>query len=768
MLPLHQSVPQRVAAVVVFASLGAIGFLPLFGGPGYEHSVASGLVVPSAAAIATAIELSALPCPAPLGCAARGLASGAALAAVAYLTAVAHGLRVGMCDFGGGSLLFGLTAGMGALLGGVWGAFVSEIARWRRTRAGRRIACVLLALAAPLLGVAVSIGRFYASPMIFAYDPFFGYFSGALYDTVVDVRVELWTYRAGTLAAIAGYVLVAASFVRTKSGAIDVRAALRSPRARACLACAVVLLAATAAVAANGPRLGHWQTAATIARTLGGRASGPRCDVLYPDGLLPDQVSLLVRDCEEELAADEKRLGTHIEGRLTAFEFSNTEQKRLLMGAADTSIAKPWRREVYVQVSPYPHPVLGHEVAHVVAGTFAQGPFHVGGGLIPNPGLIEGIAVATSPGDSELTDAEWARAMLDAGILPSLRDLFSLDFFGNNASKSYTVAGAFIGWALDRWGPETVRAWYGGGSVERLTGLSWAVLDQEFRDWLRSLVMPAEAAAYAKAMFERPSVWARKCPHAVDALHVAADRCRDEHRFDRAVADYTAALALDPHDWHALFDRARIATRYGDEAAGLAELHRLESDEKVPRTWRDRAEEAAADDDLVRGRLADAESAYRDIVARTLDEDAARTLEVKAVAATDEGAREAIVDLLVGAAGRPVDAWLGALSMGRWAGADPDDGLAAYLVGKNLMLHDEYPRAAASLDRALRDGVPTPRIGRELLRARAVCACVLGEAPVLEAIARATLRADSPFADRATGRRDALLRLIERCNLTDR
>ena len=38
------------------------------------------------------------------------------------------------------------------------------------------------------------------------------------------------------------------------------------------------------------------------------------------------------------------------------------------MGAADTYIAKPWRREVYVQAAGYPHPVLGHELMHVLAG----------------------------------------------------------------------------------------------------------------------------------------------------------------------------------------------------------------------------------------------------------------------------------------------------------------------------------------------------------------------------------------------------------------
>src|SRR6202042_1187822 len=74
-----------------------------------------------------------------------------------------------------------------------------------------RLLCVLLALAGPLGGVLVSVARFYGSPMVFAYDPFFGYFSGALYDTVVDVRTELWTYRAGTAVTLVGAALVASA-----------------------------------------------------------------------------------------------------------------------------------------------------------------------------------------------------------------------------------------------------------------------------------------------------------------------------------------------------------------------------------------------------------------------------------------------------------------------------------------------------------------------------------------------------------------------------
>ncbi len=764
--------PRRLAFAVVFVVLFVIGFVPLFGGPGYEHSLASGIIVPSAAAIAVALELSVgpgvAPLDAPLACVTRALATGGALASVAFLTAVFHGLRVGMCDFWGGAVLFVLTAGCGALMGGLWGACVAEVCRGRKRR---RLCAVLLALAAPLGGIVVSVARFYTSPMVFSYDPFFGYFSGTLYDTIVDVRTELWTYRAGSLATLAGVALVASGLARDQRGKLA-WSPQKGSAVRLVLGAASLLT--SVGLFLDGPALGHWQTARTIAEALGGRTSGPRCDVVYPDSLLAEQASLLLRDCEQELAADEQRLGAHLEGRLIAFVFRDANEKRRLMGAAETSIAKPWRREVYIQMAAYPHPILGHEVAHVVAGSFARGPFRIAGalgGLWPNPGLIEGIAVATSPDDDELTDTQWARAMLDLGILPSMRGLFSLGFLGENASKSYTAAGAFVAWVLDRWGAPLVRAWYGGGSLEALTGESWSSLEEEFRASLRSIPMPPQASAYAKARFERPSVWARRCPHVVDALDRDADRCRDDRRYGAALSLYERALARDPHDWHALFARARVDTSFLDNARGRAELERLMREDAVPRTWRDRAQEALADDDLARGLASRAGDSYRELAARVVDEDVARTLEVKALAAEEApgnapSAGGAIVDLLVGRPGRPVDAWVGALSLGEWAGGTQAP-LAGYLVGKNFALHEEYARAATWLDKALASGVGspglTPRVRRELLRERAVSACALRDPEGLAQVERALGEPGSPFEGSAGGRREALLRLIARC-----
>jgi hypothetical protein len=761
--------PQLVAAIVVFAVLMGIGFLPLFGGPGYEQSLASGLVVPAAAAVATAVELSSSRI-SPLAGLVRGLVSGALLAGVAFGTSLLHGLRAGFCDLWGGALFFALTAGCGALMGGAWGALVAEASR-ARTR--RRLVCVLLAIAGPLAGIAISIGRFYGSPMIFAFDPFFGFFSGTLYDTIVDERTRLLTYRAGSLATVIGAALVASALVRRHDGALGLRP-LRADRAwhlaRASrLVLGLLSLAVSVGLCANGPALSHWQTAASIARALAGHIAGPHCDVFYPDSLAASQAALLMSDCEEQLAADETALGVRLDGRLREYVFRDADEKRRLMGAAQTSIAKPWRREVYVQLSSYPHPILGHEIAHVLAGTFGRGPFRIAGrmaGLWPNPGLIEGVAVATSPDDDELTDAQWARAMLDLGTLPPMRRLFSVEFLGENAAKSYTVAGAFVAWVVARWGAAAVRSWYAGEPIERLTGATWEALDEQFRESLRTLAMPAEASAYARAKFERPSVWSRKCPHVVDALNHEGDKCRDDHRFVRATARYEAALLRDPHDWHARFEHARITLWYGDGARGREELDEILGDDHAPRTWKDRAQETLADDDLAQGRDAHAIEGYLAVAARSLDEDAVRTLEVKAQSVESPLARRAVIDLLVGEPGRPTDPWLGPLSLGTWAEATQSP-LAEYLIGKNLSLHERYERAGQWLDRSLSDNLPTASIAREMLRQRAICACALRDSAAIDRVRTLVLAPGSPFErGRGGGRKEWVLRLLARCGST--
>jgi tetratricopeptide (TPR) repeat protein len=768
-----RSIPYGRAAAFVVVALGAIGFVPLFGGPGYEQSLATGLLVPSACAIAIALDTVKAE-RTPLASVGRGVLLGLALAALALLTALVHAARVGICELWGALLYFALTSAVGCVMGGVWGAVVGETvaAAARRGRVvkprRRAVLAVVLALAGPVGSAAIGVARFVTSPMIFAYDPFVGYFSGTLYDTVIDPGTALLTYRAGSLATLISVALFASVLERRDDRPFGLVLDLRTAATRARAALGFVSMAASAGVLLAGTKLGHFSTSATIAKDLGAEKHGVRCDVVYPNTTREQEANLLVKDCDEEVVAVEKRLGAKGPARVRAFFFRDAEDKKRLMGAAHTYIAKPWREEVYLQLGGYPHPVLGHELAHVVAGSFGRGPFQIAGevgGLVPNPGLIEGIAVAASPDDEDLTDAQWARAMMQIGILPDMRHVFSLGFLGDASSKSYTLAGAFITWVGERFGFDVVRAWYGGGDIASLTKLEWPALDKAFKDHLQEIPLPPEAESFARAKFARPGIFGRKCPHVVDALRHEADVCRDTQRYEQAIRLYNEAIAKDAHDFASQKEVATVQRRHGDREKGRAALTALATadEKKVPRTYKDRAEESLADAQFIDGDFDGAASRYESLALRTIDEDVARTLEIKALGARDKAVRGTIQGLLLGDEKHGPDVFWGGVELGVSSGEKPS-GLASYLAGRNFVGRGFFELGALALDVALDRGLPTPRIERETIRQRAVAACALSDRAALAKL-RARIESPSdPFEGASGGRRESTLRMLARCS----
>lgn len=828
-----------LAPVVAFtlstAAVFAVGFVPLFDGPGYEISLAAGLIVPSLAAIAVALDRSAALAkardagkesareisispvadrsgadekgvngaahglgPTPLDVLRTGIASGAAFGLAAWGTTLIHGARAGFCDFWSGTTNFALGPVAGAILGGAWGAVAAEIASRRARPRARRAVAITLGIAGPLGAAAVSFARFLSSPMVFAYDPFAGYFSGTLYDTVIDAG-GLWTYRAGSAATLAAAVVLAMHLARRPDGKLAWQwsslgglagaGGRRAPLAEADTAggapaaissspqkqgvsgrpWGVALFGVGCALAsvahiAKGTDLGHYQTAASIAEALGGLTSGKRCTVLHPRGMGAEEVARFVRDCDAHVGQVEAWFEAKGPARITVYLFADVHQKASLMGASDTQIAKPWRGEVYVQQASYPHPVLGHELAHVIAGSFARGPFKTGGdvlGLLPNPGLIEGVAVAASPREGDLSPAEWAKAMKDLGILPKLHDLFGLAFLGASSGVAYTVSGAFVGFVKETYGAAAVRDWYGGKALPDVTGASWADLEARFLAALDALPLTDAARAQAKARFDRPGLFARRCPHVVDLCNRRADGLRGGGDEQGALEQYAIVKALDPGDRMLRVQIARTRIHALDLATGIAELRAVVADEGVPRGVRDRALEDLADLALAPGGDgAFAAASYRELMARTVDEDALRTLEVKAMAAETPRAREALYQFLIGDPGRGSDRVRAAELFGAWAKEAPDDGMPHYLMARYLTGAGLYREALPRLATALAKALPSPRVEAEAWRLRIVGSCAVGD----PAAARNAYDAYRQRPGVPKARRDAMAALIARCS----
>lgn len=753
MRPLLRSRPASIGLAALTAAALALGFVPLFGGPGYESALGSGVLLAFGVPLAVALDQRGALL-APLAALERALLQGLACALAVWLTTLLHGLRVGFCEAAAGSTLFALGPFAGALLGATWGAVAAELAR-RRKRP--RLVTVLLAVAAPLASIAVSVGRFFTSPMIFAYDPFVGFFSGTLYDTVIE-PAGLTSYRVGSAATLVAALALAVHLRRDEGE----RLRLTWPGRPWVAAAGAAALCASIAVTASGPRLGHWTTAASIADTLGARMSGLRCDVIHARALRVADMKRLTDDCDAHVAAAEVWFGAPGPARVTAFVFESAAQKGALMGAADTFIAKPWRREVYIQNASYPHAVIGHELVHAVSSAYARGPFRVAGsvgGLVPNPGLIEGVAVAAEPREGELLPRQWAKAMKDLTLLPPLGNLFALGFLGENAGVAYTVSGAFVGWVRDRFGAPVLRGWYGGEDLAALTGLSWPALEKAWHEDLDGAVLPEAARAVAKARFDRPAIFGRRCPHAIDACKGRADRARGAGDYEGALAAYGEVLGMDPRDNMARVHVALTRVRMGRVDEGAAELDRLAGDKDVPRHVRDRALDERADLALGLDQGEEAARRYRELMSRAVDDDALRNFEVKIAAAEDPRFRPAIVALLVGTPARGTDRTLALTQLGDLTGRLPEEGLPHYLLARQFYNAAQYEDALPRLDRALAGTLRIDRVRVESERLRLVCACALGDRRLAaEAYVRYASRREVSQA-----RREAARSLVTRC-----
>jgi len=348
--------------------------------------------------------------------------------------------------------------------------------------------------------------------------------------------------------------------------------------------------------------------------------------------------------------------------------------------------------------------------------------------------------------------------MKDLNLLPSVQRLFAFGFYGENSTVAYTASGAFVGYIKERYGATALRAWYGGASLPEVTGTSWRDLEQAFQQDLMHVELPDAAMAQARARFDRPGLFSRRCPHVVDGCRKRAEELRSRGDDEGTMETLDQWLALDPGDAAGRVAAARTLVRLGRPQEGKAKLEAIANDERFPRSVRDGALEELGDMALEEGDTERAIGHYREVMSRSLDENVLRTLDVKLEAARNPRARRPIVELLIGHGGRGPDKARAAEALGAWAAAAPNDGLPEYLLARSAVNAGQFDDAANRLDRALAAGLPITRVAAEAMRLRIVAACALGDAGGIEKMTRDYLaRSDVFFA-----RRQAMAKFVSR------
>lgn len=407
------------------------------------------------------------------------------------------------------------------------------------------------------------------------------------------------------------------------------------------------------------------------------------------------------------------------------------------MGARDVEMAKPWRREIYLEHRGFPHSSLRHEIAHAVAAEFGTWPFDVAAArvlplpgklglpLLANPGLIEGLAVAIDwPGRYDrMTPHESVRALQEMGKQPSIRQLLSLQFFSVSSATGYTTAGSFLKFLLDTYGPAPLREVYrSAGDFAAAYGKPLAVLEREWLAMTSKIALPRAAVEASRERFRGTSVFSRPCPHAIAARRERSRAALGEGDRARSVALMRDVCGDAPEEPRYRLDLAEILY-IGDprerlEAIALWTAIALDP-ERVTSTLRAEALEQLARAAAIRGDFVEVRRLIAQAVKLPVADDERRQLEALSFALAYEGpAGPALRGYFYGTVpGIDPPTWALLATI-----AEPQLGFGHYVLGLQLAGRGDLVAGAAALERGLARGLPGLLFVKNAARRLAVAA----------------------------------------------
>ncbi len=693
------------------AGVGALGALvslavPPLAQPGPESALLLGLLLPPVAA-AVAARASARG-KTPTGAWRRGVAGLLAglLAALAVQGLAALLAGRPFCAPWRGLAFWAMGPLLGGLLAVVVGALLGAALR------GRACWATVLGATLPWLAALWGVVRFHDGPAVALFGHFAGWFPGTPYDERLAWPQAYGPFRWVSAAWGAGAALFTVALWRGRQGWIPWRSTLLG------LCCWAV----AALVEGHAGAIGHEASVEALQRALPQRLRGERCVLHAPAGMSSHRLRRHLLDCDFRVEQMAGRLGVEPPDRLDVYWFASAADKQRLLGAGRTHVAKPWRAEVYVQDAPWPHPVLAHEVAHVVAAAAARGPWRVAGrlgGWLPEPVLIEGLAVALAWRASERASPhQWARALLERGQLPGVWSLRGLRFLLRSPPHAYTAAGSLLRFVLERRGAEALRRVYEAGDLSALGDL--ARLEADWHRFLRSVELPDALVARIDDRFAPRGIVAVPCARplaelrreAAEALGAGAWRVCGQAlaRWERLAGPQDGSLAVLKVRW--LAEQGRIE----EAAARLAALRAR----GLAASLLAEAERAVAGARWRAGQPARALAAFERLLRAPLSPGALRVVEVSRLGLLAGGEQERLLRRLFAAAPGRQPGAAEAMALAERLGRLRRDGLGPYLAAGLLLREAHHAEAAERLGEALERGLPTERLRREALRRRAL------------------------------------------------
>jgi hypothetical protein len=648
------------------------------------------------------------------------LVSPVAALAVPVSLLLLNGLRRPACDRPAGLLLVLLLAVPSGLLASATGLCAEGLFSQRGGR---------LAAAAFALTLAWSLAPLLTGPQVFAFHHFGGMFPGPIYDEAVGPTPALLAFRACTLCYACALSLVALGRLRQR--ACPAAALLEQPPGRWRWPLLALLPVCPALLLSLSAERLHWQAStAQVEALLGGRREGAHVVLHFPREKSEEEQQLLLRDAEVGAQEVLEFLGaatsTPPAKRVHVFLYRSAAEKRLLVGAAETSFTKPWLLQIHTNDGPAPHPIVRHELAHALAARFAHGPFGVPGrlgGLVPDMAFIEGFAVAADWPAGETTVDQDSAALAALGKLPDLERLFAPGrFYAEAGPSAYASAGSLIRFLWRQQGPAALRAAY--GSPEGLASLGpLGALVQTHRRYLATVEVPPSVLALAALRFQQPSILRKSCPHEVAELQREAGETAARGDARGAAALFARCALLEPDDPGLLIAASRSLARAGDAAGAEKALTSALAHPKLSTAWRAQLLTDEGDAAYRRGAVEAARAAWEKAGALPQPEGQQRALAVRRWMLERPARGPAVQRLLLeGDTGEQTWALLRALGE-----SEPSEGLAPYLLARQAQNRGRWELCRGLAAEARGRHLPGPLFEQEALRIVAVCAARAGD-----------------------------------------
>ncbi|MGH7902141.1 MAG: tetratricopeptide repeat protein [Thermodesulfobacteriota bacterium] len=552
-----------------------------------------------------------------------------------------------------------------------------------------------------------SIWRLYHNPSFFFYNPIIGIFPGPIYDEVIPITVTLVVYRLIILIWGIFFLLILKLILGLEHRRLSARDIFVT------ILVGVVLLFSHI----KESDLGIYYTRDYITKNF--LASSYETDhfIIYYTPGTPEakNIDLIASDHEWRYNQLKDLLKINSNEKIRSYIYPDTETRKRLMGAGDTTMANPIKKEIHLVYDTFPYPILKHELAHVLGSEFGMDLLYIS----PKVGLIEGLAVAADWSDKAYTQHEWSKALIESGKSPQIQDIVGIGFWYAPPEISYSMMGSFSRYLIDTHGIEKFKVLYKTGDfLVYKKGLDELVSEWEL--YLDGVSIPEKVMILSEKRFSEPSIFQGRCPRRVAQLKEKGVKEFDNGNIYSAINFFKMALSFNEHDPILISSLAYsyYYDRKYDKVLGV-----IDGNENLNKVDKQILENLKGNSHWQSGKVNEAEIIFKKIPRDQIPKEIEREIEIKLSAIMEDG--EVDDGMLEFFSTKDEVIQVGALN--EIIRKYPDYSPSYYLLGRLYFNRGEYEKAYGYLRESEALGLPSLNLELENLRLSGISLFAIGD-----------------------------------------